>query len=120
MKAVNDDVLSEGLSLLFVYGSLKRGQANHGKLGGAPFVSVTRTVAQFALRLVESYPALSPGVRSIGGELFWVSPARLSLLDEFEGDGYIRAEIDLVDGRRAVSYVSRVPDAGLPLEGDEW
>ena len=106
--------------LVFVYGSLKRGRANHHELQGAEFVATTRTAPGFALRLVAGYPALVPGARAIVGELYRVPRAALPALDEFEGPAYVRQEIELVGGRRAQAYLSRVPHAGTPYPSDEW
>ena len=106
--------------LLFVYGSLKRGQANHGQLGAASFLARVRTAPAFALRMIDGYPALVPGDRSIAGELHRVPAQALPALDEFEGDGYARGEVELADGSRAVAYLARVPSTGASLLTDEW
>jgi gamma-glutamylcyclotransferase (GGCT)/AIG2-like uncharacterized protein YtfP len=106
--------------LLFVYGSLKRGQRNHRELGSARFVSEVSTVPQFALRVVAGYPLLAPGVRSIRGELFTLPTVHLSSLDAFEGEAYERREIHLLDGRCATTYMARDPSVGEAFSGDEW
>jgi gamma-glutamylcyclotransferase (GGCT)/AIG2-like uncharacterized protein YtfP len=106
--------------VLFVYGSLKRGHANHRQLAGARFVGVACTARAFALREIDGYPALVPGERAITGELYELSLAALSALDEFEGDGYVRAEIELSDAAIAIAYLARAPRAGTPLSASEW
>lgn len=106
--------------LLFVYGSLKRGQVNHRQLGQARFVADMRTVARFALRLIDGYPALVPGERSIRGELHRLNQEQWAGLDEFEGDGYRRALIELIDGSHAVTYLARQANTGVLLDADEW
>jgi gamma-glutamylcyclotransferase (GGCT)/AIG2-like uncharacterized protein YtfP len=106
--------------LLFVYGSLKRGQANQGRLGRASFVGIIRTSPHFALRMVDGYPALVPGYRAVLGELYRINTEDLSALDEFEGSDYRRGAIELEDGRRALAYLALEPGAGEPLPGDEW
>jgi len=106
--------------LLFVYGSLKREQVNHRELHAAEYVSTTRTASAFALRVIDGYPALVPGSRAIVGELYRIAPTELRALDEFEGSAYVRQEIELSNGERALAYLSRVPDAGAPFPGDEW
>jgi gamma-glutamylcyclotransferase (GGCT)/AIG2-like uncharacterized protein YtfP len=105
---------------LFVYGSLKRGEANHGVLGGARFLGVTRTASAFALSEIETFPALVPGDRAIVGELFEFPRARLPELDSFEGSAYVRCEISLESGAVATSYVARDASAGVPLAVSEW
>lgn len=103
---------------LFVYGSLKRGQANHRELGRAELIGEVRTAPAFALRSIDGYPALVPGRRAIAGELYLVSD--FAPLDEFEGDGYVRREIELSDGERAAAYLAADPSAGIALDGDVW
>jgi gamma-glutamylaminecyclotransferase len=107
-------------SLLFVYGSLKRGRANHHELHGAEYVSEARTAPCFALRVVCGYPALVSGSRAISGELFRIATSSLSGLDAFEGDRYERREILLAGGERALAYLSSDPEAGEPYPADEW
>jgi gamma-glutamylcyclotransferase (GGCT)/AIG2-like uncharacterized protein YtfP len=106
--------------LLFVYGSLKRGRANHHELRSAAYVSNVSTAPCFALQISDGYPALVPGSRAITGELYRIALSALSDLDEFEGHGYVRQEIELATGVRALAYLSRVADAGDPYPGDEW
>lgn len=91
---------------LFAYGSLRRGQPNHGELDGARFVKTTRTLAEHALVELDGYPLLSPGAGAIAGELFELDDARLAALDAFEGENYARAEIRLEQGERALAYVA--------------
>jgi len=107
-------------ALLFVYGSLKRGQPNHERLGAAVFVAEVRTAPSFALHFIAGYPALAPGSRSIRGELFRVSAELLAELDEFEGDGYVRTEIALSGSTLALAYLAAEPDSGALLDNDQW
>lgn len=107
-------------SLLFVYGSLKRGRANHHELGDAEFLAEARTAQSFALRVIAGYPALVAGSLSILGELYRIPNSALPALDEFEGLTYVRREIQLATDECALAYLSRVPDTGEPYPGDEW
>ena len=106
--------------LLFVYGSLKRGRANHHQLHAAEYLAVARSAPRFGLRVVDGYPALVPGARRIVGELYRIAASALPMLDEFEGSGYVRQEIELDGGQRALAYLARTPDAGTVYPGDEW
>ncbi len=109
-------------TLLFVYGSLKRGRRHHAELGGARFVGVARTLPEYRLLDLGEYPALSSGCRSIAGELFEVTEALLVELDRFEGDDYERGAVRLEDGSTALAYcataelVARAP----VFDGDVW
>jgi gamma-glutamylcyclotransferase (GGCT)/AIG2-like uncharacterized protein YtfP len=105
---------------LFVYGSLKRGQAHHRELHGARFIGPVSTAQAFALREIAGYPALVPGARAIAGELYDFSAQGLSQLDEFEGEAYVRQEIRLANGATALAYLARAPEAGLLFAGSEW
>jgi gamma-glutamylcyclotransferase (GGCT)/AIG2-like uncharacterized protein YtfP len=106
--------------VLFVYGSLKRGRANHDQLHAAEYLALVRTAPRFGLRVVDGYPALVPGSCAIVGELYRIPVAALPALDEFEGSGYVRREIELEGGELALAYLSRLPDAGAPHVGVEW
>jgi len=112
--------MPENQLLLFAYGSLKRGQTNQRELHAAEYLAVARTQPQFALRIIDGYPALVPGSRAIVGELYRIAASALPALDEFEGDAYVRQEIELEGQLRALAYLARVPDAGVPHPRDEW
>ena len=107
-------------SLLFVYGSLKRGRANHHELRAATYVSEACTVPRFALRVVAGYPALVPGSQAILGELYRIASSALPALDAFEGQRYVRREVELASGERALAYLSSEPEAGEPYPANEW
>lgn len=114
--------MSDARALLFVYGSLKRGQPNHAELGAAEFVATARTVPRFQLRMIDGYPALVPGTRSVRGELYRIATAQLGALDEFEGAGYRRqaVAVDFGPTFEALAYVAVAPDAGVLHPADEW
>jgi len=75
------------MPLLFVYGSLKRGFRLHHHLRTALFRGVARTEPGFALYRLVWYPAMVAEDTSgtVTGELYEVSDALLSVLDEVEG-----------------------------------
>ena len=84
--------------MLFVYGSLKRGERHHDELrsGGAKFLREATTEPGYALvpgpgdyfALVRTNQATQ-----VPGELFEVDAALLQALDAFEGEEYCRALI---------------------------
>ena len=102
--------------LLFVYGSLMRGEANHHLLGvgaGGAFGGEARTAPRFALVDLGPYPGMiAGGRRSVAGELYQVTAAVLAGLDDFEGHPayFRRTPIRLADGRAAEAYLL-APDA---------
>ncbi len=110
--------------LLFVYGTLKRGQRNHHLLAGQRFVRSVATAPGFCLYDLGPYPALVPDADGgpVRGELFAVSGSATAELDDFEGvpDLFDRRRVALDDGTTAWIYVylRPIPD-GTP-SGDEW
>lgn len=71
--------------LLFVYGTLRRGEPNHPKLGDARFVGEARTRPKYDLVDFGGFPALlERGNTSVIGEIYDVTAERLSELDAFE------------------------------------
>ncbi|HVS51585.1 MAG TPA: gamma-glutamylcyclotransferase family protein [Opitutaceae bacterium] len=89
-------------TLVFVYGTLKRGGANHRQLAAQKFVGVARTAPGFRLFDLGAYPGMaaqSDDRDGVTGEVWSVDAACLARLDEFEGvpEGlYRRAAIALL------------------------
>lgn len=90
---------------VFVYGTLKRGESNHGLLLGSKYLGVVFTKpSEWTMLNLGSFPALvdSQGAFAppVQGELFLVSDAVLGSLDALEGypDFY---------GRKSVAVYSR-------------
>jgi gamma-glutamylaminecyclotransferase len=85
-------------TLVFVYGTLKRGFSNHRQLAGQKFIGEARTVGGFSLFDLDGFPALVawPEDRAgVTGEVWSVDPAALRRLDAFEGlhEGMYRREL---------------------------
>lgn len=77
-----------GRTLLFVYGTLKRGASNHRVIADQVYVGDARTPPGYRLYLVADYPGLvrdPADRRGVQGEIWSVSPAALQRLDAFEG-----------------------------------
>lgn len=98
-------------TLIFVYGSLRRGEQHHGQMEGAEFVGERRTRAFYrVVTYVEGYPALvraAEGGLPISGELYGVTNEHLARLDEFEECPtlYQRQSVSLEDGTEAQAYL---------------
>ena len=76
------------MTILFLYGTLKRGQRNHQLLAGQHCLGPARTVPHYRLHDVGPYPGLvedADNGRAIAGELWEVDDAALARLDQFEG-----------------------------------
>jgi gamma-glutamylcyclotransferase (GGCT)/AIG2-like uncharacterized protein YtfP len=94
--------------LVFVYGTLMRGEHHHDVIQAAEFVGPARTLPAYDFVLIDYFPALVPGgQRAIEGELYWVDAATLAALDVLEEvpDFYVRESIALADGQRAHTYL---------------
>jgi gamma-glutamylcyclotransferase (GGCT)/AIG2-like uncharacterized protein YtfP len=94
--------------LLFVYGTLKRGLANHHQLGGACFVADAR-MEGVDLHDLGPFPMAIAGEGFADGELYRVDGEQLARLDRFEGVPrlYTRHRMPLRDGRTAWIYLGR-------------
>lgn len=74
--------------LVFVYGSLKRGFANHGRfLAKSRFIGEAQTKPVYRMVSCGAYPALIPAKRgvSVRGEVFEVDDVTKIKLDRLEG-----------------------------------
>ena len=115
-------------TLVFVYGTLMRGDCRHSALGGQEFVGEGRTVAAYRMYDVGTYPALvetADGLE-IEGEVWRVDAACLARLDGVEGvdEGlYARRPIRLqppFDTTPVVAYFYRLSTSGMPDCGSRW
>jgi gamma-glutamylcyclotransferase (GGCT)/AIG2-like uncharacterized protein YtfP len=109
--------------LVFVYGSLCRGEEFHHYLADARFVGPWRTPPTWEMWDLDGYPALTPGGQtSAAGELYDVSEALLARLDELEETPtlYQRTELDTPYGRAFVYVVFEPPASRVPIPGGVW
>jgi len=98
-------------TLVFVYGSLKRGMAHHQLIEEAVWIG-EGSIAALALYDLGPFPmavADSSASLPIQGELYQVSAELLQQLDRFEGSPrlYERQRQVLMDGRIAWVYVGQ-------------
>jgi gamma-glutamylcyclotransferase (GGCT)/AIG2-like uncharacterized protein YtfP len=98
----------ESQPLLFVYGSLKRGQRSHHLLQGLPWLGKT-WLAGACLHDLGPVPMAVLGEGRIQGELYGVGRTDLAALDRYEGAPrlYQRHWLSLEDGRSAWVYLGR-------------
>ncbi len=85
------------MSLVFVYGTLKRGGSNYSHLAGQKFLGEARTAPGFRLYELDSYPgmiAFSNDRTGVTGEVWSVDADCLAQLDLLEGiaEGLYRRE----------------------------
>jgi gamma-glutamylcyclotransferase (GGCT)/AIG2-like uncharacterized protein YtfP len=116
---------------LFVYGSLRTGQAARSLIVDHVIGSQAATVKGRIYALADSYPGYLPGeTGTVVGEVMVLGDlaAAFVLLDAYEGDEFVRAlhEATLVaDGSRvwAWCYVLASPDLAAGAEliaGGDW
>ncbi len=120
---------AQRLTRIFVYGTLKRGQPNHGHLRGQRFVSAASTRPEYRLHDLGGYPGMvraeQHGV-SVEGEVWDVDEACLHDLDVVEditGGEYERTHITLLapfDDGSVEGYVCLCGVDGLPDAGNVW
>jgi gamma-glutamylaminecyclotransferase len=96
--------------LLFVYGTLMRGEGAHALLGpSARFIAEAHTEPCFTLVDMGEYPALvEGGTTAVCGELYEIDAALLPALDRYEDapEMYERRFLD-VGGGTAIAYLLR-------------
>jgi len=116
-------------TLLFVYGTLKRGCSNHRYLADQRFLGLARTTPGYRLYDLGGYPGIvaqSADGEGVVGEVWSVEDETLSELDRFEGvhEGLYRREpLPLQPPfaeQKIDAYVSVLPVTGRPEVGSEW
>jgi gamma-glutamylcyclotransferase (GGCT)/AIG2-like uncharacterized protein YtfP len=85
------------MSLIFVYGTLKRGGSNHHYLTGQKFLGAARTVPGFRLFELGGFPGLVPvpeDKAGVIGEVYDADATAVAKLDVLEGlaEGMYRRE----------------------------
>jgi len=90
------------MPLVFVYGTLKRGDCRHRYMAGGRFLGIATTAPGYRLYHLGEYPALveDQSGGQIEGEVFEVSLTTLDLLDEVEGVAdalYVRKRVPLIE-----------------------
>lgn len=121
--------MDESLTLVFVYGTLKRGCSNHASLRGQRFIGIASTEPGFRLFSLGQYPGMvrweeDPG--GVTGEVWEVDDDCLNHLDILEGvaEGlYRRERIPLkrpFDQTVVYGYLYALSIEGRPDLGSTW
>jgi gamma-glutamylaminecyclotransferase len=112
-------------TLVFVYGSLLRGESNHRVLGGARLVARAITAPRYTLIDLGAFPAiLDHGTTSIRGEVYRCDAETLVRLDRLEGHPrfYERRDVVLARGpARAQGYfLASGRSNAAPIPSGDW
>jgi gamma-glutamylcyclotransferase (GGCT)/AIG2-like uncharacterized protein YtfP len=114
-------------TLIFVYGTLKRGGSNHPCLAGEVFVGEARTTPGFRLHDLGDFPGMivaTDDTTGVAGEIWSVQPAALARLDALEGiaEGLYRRERVALQppfaDRHVETYLYNLTTAGRPAIPD--
>ncbi|QJW98162.1 gamma-glutamylcyclotransferase family protein [Frigoriglobus tundricola] len=112
-------------TLLFVYGTLKRGGRNYRLLADQEFVGAAVTAPRYRVIDLGAHPGLvrdAANGLAVHGELFAVNDCCLAELDEFEEvpGPFVRERIE-VDGHPEVwAYYLNTPPPKDATSGDRW
>ena len=117
-------------TLVFVYGTLKRGLSNHGWLRGQTFVGEARTVPRYRIFDLGGYPGMVLADEGEGGaiegEVWAVDEEGLRGLDRLEGvaEGeYAFEQVRLEgtwEGEAVKGYLYLRPLKGCPEVKGRW
>lgn len=112
-------------TILFVYGTLKRGHRNHHRMTGQRYLGEVVTVPKYRLVDLGPYPGLvrdEANGLAVRGELWEVSATTLAALDEFEmtTDEYSREEVEIVGFADVQAYYFNDPPPSDAPTGAVW
>jgi gamma-glutamylaminecyclotransferase len=117
------------MSLIFVYGTLKRGCRNHAYLEAQSFVGEVRTAPGFRLFDLGEYPGMVPHAddrEGVAGEVWSVDAPCLARLDALEGlaeNLYERKLVPLLapfTAQKVETYLYLQPVEGRRAVGPVW
>ncbi len=112
-------------TLLFVYGTLKRGLRNHRLLADQEFLGEATTAARYRVIDLGAHPGLvrdAANGLAVKGEVFAVSECALAELDDFEEvpGPFVRELIDVPGFENVWAYYMNTPVPPTAPTGDQW
>jgi gamma-glutamylaminecyclotransferase len=112
-------------TLLFVYGTLKRGGRNYFRLAHQEFVGEVVTAPRYRVIDLGAHPGLindAANGLAIHGELFAVDDRCLAELDEFEEvpGPFVREPIEVAGYETVWAYYLNTPPPEGAKSGDRW
>jgi len=108
--------------LVFVYGTLRQGEANHHFLAGSELVAQYRTGPDFELYDLGPYPGLGQGKKEICGEIYRVSSEVLAQLDHLEDVPYEyrREKLDTPFGETWIYLYQDASKLSARIDSGDW
>lgn len=109
--------------LLFVYGTLRRGEAHHQLLAGARCLGRHRTARRYTMFDLGGFPAIvAGGGAAVVGELFLIKTGLLARLDAYEDcpREYVRTRIDTRFGKAWIYAYRRRPARARTVPSGDW
>jgi gamma-glutamylaminecyclotransferase len=113
-------------TILFVYGTLKRGLKSHHLLADQEFLGEVHTIPIYRIYHISWHPGLVHDEEhglEVKGELWAVDDECLAKLDEFEGipDLFVREDIAIAHHFETIqAYFYNKPIAAGTVSGEEW
>ena len=98
--------------LVFVYGTLRKGESNHDVLSQAQLLGQHETPPEYALYDLGAYPAVITGHQVIFGEVYLIDEDILKALDELE-DVPVEYRRELIDTPFGQAWIYLYQDASL-------
>jgi gamma-glutamylaminecyclotransferase len=116
---------TQAKTVLFVYGTLKRGGRNFFRMAGQEFVGEATTAPQYRVIDLGAHPGLvrdAVAGLAIRGELFAVDATCLAELDAFEEvpGPFVRERIDVPGHGEVWAYYMNTPVPAGAKSGDRW
>jgi gamma-glutamylcyclotransferase (GGCT)/AIG2-like uncharacterized protein YtfP len=109
--------------LVFVYGTLMRGHANHRLLAGAECLGPHITAPAFTMLHMGGYPgAMAGGRTALHGEVYRIGPATLARIDRLEDCPrlYTRARVPTPFGPAWIYLLRERPSRIRRIRGGRW
>jgi len=111
-------------TILFVYGTLKRGERNHHLIADQLFIGEAVTAARYRVFDLGPHPGLIREANGLAvcGDLFAVSDRCLAALDDFEGvpELFVRELIEVEGHEEVWAYFWNRPVPEGAKSGEKW
>ena len=108
--------------LLFVYGTLRRGECNHHLLEHAQLLGNHETLPEYTLYDLGAYPAVIEGHSSILGEVYLIDDTTLKAVDRLEDVPveYRREQIETPFGLAWIYLYQDVSQLSEMISSGDW